>query len=56
MVSLDKKGKPNLVPERILDTPEEIVAFEEGKQRHEDYKLKKNKKSEDANNELSCKI
>ena len=56
MVSLDKKGKPNLVPELILDTPEEIAAFEEGKQRHEDYKLKKNKKSEDVNNELSCKI
>ena len=56
MVSLDKKGKPNLVPELILDTPEEIAAFEEGKQRHEDYKLKKNKKSEDVNKDLSCKI
>ena len=56
MVSLDKKGKPNLVPELILDTPEEIATFEEGKQRHEDYKLKKNKKSEDVNNDLSCKI
>ena len=56
MVSLDKKGKPNLVPELILDTSEEIAAFEEGKQRHEDYKLKKNKKSEDVNKDLSCKI
>ena len=45
MVSLDKKGKPNLVPKLILDTPEEITAFEGGKQRHEDYKLKKERGS-----------
>lgn len=41
MVALDKKGRPNLVPELILDTPEEEVAFEEGKRRYESYKLKK---------------
>lgn len=56
MVSLDKKGKPNLVPELILDTSEEIAAFEEGKQRHEDYKLKKNKKLNRVSNDFSCEI
>lgn len=41
MVSLDKKGRPNNVPELILNTPEEEAAFEEGKSRYESYKLKK---------------
>lgn len=41
MVSLDKKGRPNIVPELILDTPEEKSAFEEGKRRYESYKKKK---------------
>ena len=45
MVSLDKKGRPNIVPELILDTPEERSAFEEGKRRYEAYKAKKNRKS-----------
>lgn len=40
MVALDKKGKPHLVPELILDTPEEKTAFEEGKRRHQAYKSK----------------
>lgn len=56
MVSLDKKGKPHLVPELILDTPEEIAAFEEGKQRHEEYKFKKTKNFNYVNNDLSCKV
>lgn len=43
MVSLDKKGRPNSVPELILDTPEEKAAFEEGKRRYELYKDKKKK-------------
>ncbi|HWR05736.1 acyl-CoA thioesterase [Sporomusa sp.] len=41
MVSLDKKGRPNIVPELILDTSEEKTAFEEGKRRYEAYKTKK---------------
>ncbi|HEY5524589.1 MAG TPA: acyl-CoA thioesterase [Clostridium sp.] len=53
MVSLDEKGKPNLVPELILDTPEEIFTFEEGKERHKAYKLKKNKKLNYINNDLN---
>lgn len=56
MVSLDEKGKPNLVPELVLDTSEELDAFKEGKQRYENYKLKKNNKLNYVNNELSCKI
>lgn len=40
MVALDKKGKPHIVPELILDTPEEKAAFEEGKRRHQAYKSK----------------
>lgn len=54
MVSLDKEGKPKLVPELVLDTSEELAAFEEGKQRYEDYKRKKTKNKYD--NGLSCKI
>jgi len=56
MVSLDEKGKPNLVPELVLDTSEELDAFKEGKQRYENYKLRKNNKLNYVNNELSCKI
>lgn len=56
MVSLDEEGKPNLVPELVLDTSEELVAFKEGKQRYDTYKLKKNHKLNYVNNELSCKI
>lgn len=41
MVSLDKKGRPNVVPELILDNPEEQTAFAEGKRRYEAYKSKK---------------
>jgi len=41
MVSLDKKGKTNLVPELILNTSEEIAAFDEGKKRYEWYKSKR---------------
>jgi len=41
MVSLDKKGRPNMVAELLLDTPEEKLAFEEGKKRYELYKAKK---------------
>lgn len=56
MVSLDKKGKPNLVPELILDGPEEEAAFEEGKRRHEMHKLKRTQKSKVVSDDLSCKI
>lgn len=44
MVSLDKKGRPNIVPELVLDTPEEKAAFAEGKRRYESYKMKKKQK------------
>jgi len=43
MVSLDKKGRPNVIPELILDNPEDKAAFEEGKRRYEAHKLKRNK-------------
>jgi acyl-CoA hydrolase len=43
MVSLDKKGRPNIIPELIIDTPEDKAAFEEGKKRYEAHKLKRNK-------------
>jgi acyl-CoA hydrolase len=56
MVSLDKEGKPNLVPELVLDTTEELTAFKEGKQRYEEYKSKKNNKLIYNANEFSCKI
>jgi acyl-CoA hydrolase len=41
MVSLDKKGKPNVIPELIIDTPEDKAAFEEGKKRYQAHKLKR---------------
>lgn len=41
MVALDKKGRPNVVPELLLDTEAEKAAFEEGKKRYEAHKLKK---------------
>lgn len=41
MVALDKKGKPQLIPELTLDTPEEEAAFEEGKKRYEAHKAKR---------------
>ncbi|MDU4960447.1 MAG: acyl-CoA thioesterase [Sporomusaceae bacterium] len=41
MVALDKKGRPNMVPELLLDTEAEKAAFEEGKRRYEAHKLKK---------------
>lgn len=41
MVSLDKKGRPNNVPELILETDEERSTFEEGKKRYETYKMRK---------------
>ena len=44
MVSLDKKARPNMVPELILETPEEEEAFGEGKRRYEEYKERKKKK------------
>lgn len=56
MVSLDKEGKPNLVPELVLDTSEELDAFKEGKQRYDVYKSKKNDKLKLAHTELSCKL
>lgn len=43
MVSLDKKGRPNVIPELTIDTPEDKEAFEEGKKRYEAHKLKKAK-------------
>lgn len=43
MVSLDKKGRPNTVPELLLESPEEEAAFQEGKRRYEQYKAKKKK-------------
>ncbi|MDD3225727.1 MAG: acyl-CoA thioesterase [Clostridium sp.] len=56
MVSLDKKGKPNLIPELILDSPEEVAAFEEGKQRNKSYKQKKNEKLNNVSDNMSCEI
>ena len=44
MVSLDKKARPNMVPELILETPEEVEAFGERKRRYEEYKARKKKK------------
>ena len=41
MVALDKKGRPNMVPELLLDTAAEKAAFAEGKRRHETHKMKK---------------
>lgn len=51
MVSLDKKGKTNLVPELILNTPEEIAAFDEGKKRYELYKAKRKKRTDNMADE-----
>lgn len=41
LVALDKKGRPSLVPELILETPEEELSFAEGKRRYEQYKARK---------------
>lgn len=41
MVALDENGKPKLVPELIIETDEEKLAFEEGKERYEKQKYKK---------------
>lgn len=41
MVALDENGKPKLVPELIIETDEEKLAFEEGKERYEKQKHKK---------------
>jgi len=46
MVALDKKGKTSLVPKLILNTPEEISAFDEGKKRYELYKAKRKKRTD----------
>jgi len=46
MVSLDKKGKTNLVPKLILNTPEEIAAFDEGEKRYERYKAKRKQRTD----------
>lgn len=45
MVALDKKGRPNLVPELTLTTPEEKEAFEQGRARHLAYKNKSSSSS-----------
>jgi acyl-CoA hydrolase len=44
MVSLDKKGRPNVIPELNIDIPEDKAAFEEGKKRYEAHKLKRTSK------------
>lgn len=41
MVSLDENGKPKFVPELIIETDEEKLAYEEGKERYERQKYKK---------------
>lgn len=41
MVSLDENGKPKFVPELIIETDEEKLAYEEGKERYERQKCKK---------------
>ncbi|WP_055070231.1 acyl-CoA thioesterase [Clostridium massiliamazoniense] len=41
MVALDENGKPTLVPELIIETDEEKLAYEEGKERYERQKFKK---------------
>lgn len=43
MVALDKKGKPNEVARLELITPEEKQAFEEGRKRNDQHKLRKTK-------------
>ncbi len=40
MVAIDKKGRPQEIPELIVETPEEKAAFAEGKKRRESYKKK----------------
>jgi uncharacterized protein (TIGR00369 family) len=56
MVALDEKGKPNLVPELILNTSEELDTFKDGKQRYDAYKLRKNNKLNCVNRDLGCEI
>jgi acyl-CoA hydrolase len=41
MVAIDKKGKPNILPELIIETDGERGAFMEGKKRHEEHKGRK---------------
>ena len=49
LVALDKKGRPSLVPELILETPEEEMSFAEGKRRYEQYKERKKSAQEACN-------
>ena len=44
MVAIDKDGHAVPVPELILETPDEIGEFEEGKKRYKEYKLNQQKK------------
>lgn len=41
MVALDKKGRPNTIPELICDSEDDRNMFEQGKKRYEAYKLRK---------------
>jgi acyl-CoA hydrolase len=41
MVAIDKKGKPNVLPELIIETESEREAFMEGRKRHEEHKSRK---------------
>ncbi|MDR3349916.1 MAG: acyl-CoA thioesterase [Acidaminococcales bacterium] len=41
MVAIDKKGKPHILPELIIETESERWAFTEGKKRHEEHKGRK---------------
>ncbi len=41
MVAIDKKGRPNLIPELVVESQDEQAKFIEGKKRHDSYKLKR---------------
>ena len=46
MVALDKKGRPQPIPELILDNDEDRAMFEQGKNRYESYKKKRNEQKD----------
>ena len=45
MVALDKKGRPHRIPELVLETEDDRIAFEQGAKRYETYKQRKHKQS-----------
>ena len=47
MVALDKKGRPQHIPELLLETDEDRAVFEQGAARYETYKQRKKRQTKE---------